>query len=166
MLQLLTLVAATAAVARAQSLTVANHCGESVLLFTQTSFGSIANYVNVGAGGSVNMGISSNWDGAINVGQWSTFRTSSPHINDAPRYGLHERCVLLYDWRSDLGWLDPFQQSRIQLCQSPNCFPPRLDGIADLDTLTVRDSRKCHLRYLPHLRLQRRYGDLLCRLGV
>ncbi|KAF8839657.1 Osmotin, thaumatin-like protein [Paxillus ammoniavirescens] len=53
---------------RAQSLNVVNKCGESVLLFTQSSFGTVANYVNVAAGASANLGISSNWDGAVNVG--------------------------------------------------------------------------------------------------
>ncbi|KIJ62186.1 hypothetical protein HYDPIDRAFT_94956 [Hydnomerulius pinastri MD-312] len=61
-------VVALATVAKAQSLNVVNECGESVLLFTQTSYGTIDNYVNVGAGASTNMGISSNWDGAVNVG--------------------------------------------------------------------------------------------------
>ncbi|KAI9567050.1 Osmotin thaumatin-like protein [Boletus coccyginus] len=54
--------------AQAQSLTVLNKCSKSVFLYTQTSFGSINNNVNVAAGASANMGISSNWDGAINVG--------------------------------------------------------------------------------------------------
>ena len=67
-LQLLALVAAIAAVTHAQSLTVVNDCSESVLLYTQTSYGSISNYVNVNAGASVDMGISTNWDGAVNVG--------------------------------------------------------------------------------------------------
>lgn len=67
-LPLLALVA-TAATANAQSLTVVNDCGESLLLFTQTSYGTIDNYVNVGAGASVDMGISTNWDGAVNVGK-------------------------------------------------------------------------------------------------
>ncbi|KAH0834885.1 Osmotin thaumatin-like protein [Lanmaoa asiatica] len=60
--------AALVTVAQAQSLTVVNKCSESVFLYTQTSFGSIANNVNVAAGASANMGISSNWDGAVNVG--------------------------------------------------------------------------------------------------
>ncbi|KAF9226408.1 Osmotin, thaumatin-like protein [Gyrodon lividus] len=60
--------AALATVATAQSLNVVNKCSESVLLYTQTSFGTINNYVNVAAGASANMGISSNWDGAVNVG--------------------------------------------------------------------------------------------------
>ena len=67
-LQLLALVAAIAAVTHAQSLTIVNDCSESVLLYTQTSYGSISNYVNVNAGASIDMGISTNWDGAVNVG--------------------------------------------------------------------------------------------------
>ena len=61
--------AALVTVAQAQSLTVLNKCSKSVFLFTQTSYGSIKNNVNVAVGASVNMGISSNWDGAINVGE-------------------------------------------------------------------------------------------------
>jgi len=61
--------AALVTVAQAQSLTVANKCSESVFLYTQSSYGSINNNVNVAAGASANMGISSNWDGAINVGE-------------------------------------------------------------------------------------------------
>ncbi|KAJ8596166.1 Osmotin, thaumatin-like protein [Rhizopogon salebrosus TDB-379] len=55
-------------VAQAQSLNVVNSCGEDVLLYTQTSFGTVNNNVNVAAGQSANLGISSNWDGAVNVG--------------------------------------------------------------------------------------------------
>jgi len=54
--------------AQAQSLVVVNRCGENVFLFTQTSFGNIANDVTVAPGASTDMGINSNWDGAINVG--------------------------------------------------------------------------------------------------
>ncbi|KAF8137369.1 Osmotin thaumatin-like protein [Boletus edulis] len=71
------LAAGTVAVVHAQSLTVVNQCSESVLLFTQTSFGTIDNFVNVGAGASANMGISSNWDGAINVGTGCTSDASA-----------------------------------------------------------------------------------------
>ena len=46
-------------VAQAQSLNVVNKCTETALLYTQTSYGSIQNNVNVAAGGSHNMGISS-----------------------------------------------------------------------------------------------------------
>ncbi|EIW80398.1 Osmotin thaumatin-like protein [Coniophora puteana RWD-64-598 SS2] len=60
--------AAVASVAQAQSLNVVNSCSEDVILFTQTSFGTIDNYVAVAAGASSDMGISSDWDGAINVG--------------------------------------------------------------------------------------------------
>lgn len=63
--------AAVVTVAQAQSLTVDNKCTESVFLYTQNSFGTIDNNVNVAAGTSFNMGISSNWDGAINVGKSS-----------------------------------------------------------------------------------------------
>ncbi|KAF8584067.1 Osmotin, thaumatin-like protein [Ramaria rubella] len=54
--------------AAAQSLNVVNKCSEEVFLFTQTSFGTIANNLVVPAGATQNMGISSNWDGAVNVG--------------------------------------------------------------------------------------------------
>ncbi|KAG2064346.1 Osmotin thaumatin-like protein [Suillus decipiens] len=60
--------AAIVTVAQAQSLNVVNSCSESVFLYTQTSFGSIDNNVTITAGQSSNLGISSNWDGAINVG--------------------------------------------------------------------------------------------------
>ena len=64
-----TLVAlAIASVARASSLTVVNKCTEGVLLNTQSSHGNIANNVQLGAGKTTNMHISSDWDGAINVG--------------------------------------------------------------------------------------------------
>ncbi|KAG2143043.1 Osmotin thaumatin-like protein [Suillus clintonianus] len=62
------ILAAIVTVAQAQSLNVVNSCTESVLLNTGTSFGTIDNNVNVAAGGSANLGISSDWDGAINVG--------------------------------------------------------------------------------------------------
>jgi hypothetical protein len=57
--------------ATAQSLNVVNKCSEEVFLFTQTSFGTIANNLQVQAGATQNMGISSNWDGAVNVGKCS-----------------------------------------------------------------------------------------------
>jgi hypothetical protein len=60
--------AAFATVANAQSLEVVNKCSEDVFLFTQTSFGTIKNNVVVAAGASTDMGISSNWDGAVNTG--------------------------------------------------------------------------------------------------
>lgn len=62
------MLAAIVTVAQAQSLNVVNSCSETVFLFTQTSYGSIDNDVTVGAGQSANLGISSNWDGAVNVG--------------------------------------------------------------------------------------------------
>ncbi|KAG1718742.1 Osmotin thaumatin-like protein [Suillus paluster] len=80
-LSALVLVAAVATVAQAQSLNVVNSCGESVFLYTQTSYGSVANNVNVAAGQSANLGISSNWDGAVNVGtgcSGSTCTTGGP----------------------------------------------------------------------------------------
>ncbi|KAG6379738.1 Osmotin thaumatin-like protein [Boletus reticuloceps] len=60
--------AALVTLAQAQSLTVVNKCSESVFLYTQTSFGSIQNNVIVPAGATQNLGISSNWDGAVNTG--------------------------------------------------------------------------------------------------
>jgi hypothetical protein len=65
-------VAAIATVAQAQSLNVVNSCSEAVLLYTQSSFGTVNNNVNVAAGASANLGISSNWDGAVNVGKCVT----------------------------------------------------------------------------------------------
>ncbi|KAE9405074.1 Osmotin, thaumatin-like protein [Gymnopus androsaceus JB14] len=53
-----------------QSLSVVNECSESVFLFTQTSFGTISNDLTVAAGATQDMGISTNWDGAINVGEY------------------------------------------------------------------------------------------------
>ncbi|EIW77976.1 Osmotin thaumatin-like protein [Coniophora puteana RWD-64-598 SS2] len=61
-------VAAVAAVANATSLKVVNKCSESVMLFSQSSYGTIDNNVNVAKGATRDMHISSNWDGAINVG--------------------------------------------------------------------------------------------------
>nr|GAT55209.1 predicted protein [Mycena chlorophos] len=61
--------AAFVAVAAAQSIIVDNLCSVPVFLFTQTGFGSISNNVHLAAGQTgYGMGISSNWDGAINVG--------------------------------------------------------------------------------------------------
>jgi hypothetical protein len=57
-----------AAVINAQSLEVVNKCSENIFLFTQTSFGTVNNKIVVSAGASTNMGISSNWDGAVNTG--------------------------------------------------------------------------------------------------
>ena len=66
--------------AAAQSLNVVNQCGEEVFLFTQTSFGTIANNLQVPAGATQNMGISSNWDGAVNVGKCCLPNMSSCHL--------------------------------------------------------------------------------------
>ncbi|KAI9455402.1 Osmotin thaumatin-like protein [Boletus coccyginus] len=79
--------------AQAQSLTVLNKCSKSVFLYTQTSFGSINNNVNVAAGASANVGISSNWDGAIN---------DSAHVR---RYWM-QQCGFLHHWWSHLEWCD------------------------------------------------------------
>lgn len=65
---LLLIAAAAVGSASAQSLKVVNQCPETVFLFTQTSFGSIANNVQVAAGATQDMAISTDWDGAINVG--------------------------------------------------------------------------------------------------
>ncbi|KIJ45428.1 hypothetical protein M422DRAFT_67199 [Sphaerobolus stellatus SS14] len=66
----LSLTAAAVFIARAQaaSLNVVNKCNIPVFLFTQSSSGTIANNLNVAAGATQNMGISANWNGAINVG--------------------------------------------------------------------------------------------------
>ena len=56
--------------AAAQSLNVVNKCSEEVFLFTQSSSGSIANNLQVPPGATQNMGISPNWDGAVNVGKY------------------------------------------------------------------------------------------------
>jgi hypothetical protein len=63
--------AAIATLTQAQSLNVVNSCSEAVFLYTQTSFGTVNNNVNVAAGQSANLGISSNWDGAVNVGKYA-----------------------------------------------------------------------------------------------
>ncbi|KAF8523679.1 Osmotin thaumatin-like protein [Hysterangium stoloniferum] len=52
----------------AASLNIVNKCNQQVFLFTQSSSGTIANNVVVGAGATRNMGISANWNGAVNVG--------------------------------------------------------------------------------------------------
>jgi hypothetical protein len=102
--------AALVTMVQAQSLTVVNKCTESVFLYTQNSFGSIDNNVNVAAGASANMGISSNWDGAINVGEllvsFSDLRGSA-HVR---RYWMQQRGILHHRW-SHLEWCDPLQQS-------------------------------------------------------
>lgn len=54
---------------RAQSLTVVNSCSFGVFLYTTNSYGSIDQNVQVGAGVTTDLGISSDWDGAINVGK-------------------------------------------------------------------------------------------------
>lgn len=64
----LVVLASLAAIAIAQSLQVINKCSEGVLLFTQTSTGTINNNIVLAAGATTDMGISSNWDGAVNVG--------------------------------------------------------------------------------------------------
>lgn len=73
MARLLSLVA-LAAYASAQSLTVVNQCGNDVFLYTQNSFGTISNNVALASGATQNLGISSDWDGAVNVGQWAMSR--------------------------------------------------------------------------------------------
>lgn len=65
---LLLIAAAAVGSASAQSLKVVNQCPDTVFLFTQTSYGSIANNVQVAAGATQDMAISTDWDGAINVG--------------------------------------------------------------------------------------------------
>jgi hypothetical protein len=59
---------AIASSAAAQSLHVVNKCQFPVFLYTQTSYGSILNNINLAAGATQAMGISSNWAGAINTG--------------------------------------------------------------------------------------------------
>lgn len=66
---LLSVIAAVAALVHAQSLNVVNSCPHPVFLYTQSSFGTIDNNVAVAAGQSANLHISSNWDGAVNVGK-------------------------------------------------------------------------------------------------
>lgn len=64
-------IAAVATMSRAQSLTVVNSCSFGVFLYTTNSYGSIDQNVQVGAGVTQDLGISSDWDGAINVGKSS-----------------------------------------------------------------------------------------------
>jgi hypothetical protein len=52
----------------AASLNVVNQCGSDLFLFTQSSFGTINQNVDIAAGTTVNMDISDDWDGAVNVG--------------------------------------------------------------------------------------------------
>lgn len=68
MLSALLVAAVAAGSASATSLKVVNECTQELFLFTQTSYGSVANNVAVAAGATLDMGISSDWDGAINVG--------------------------------------------------------------------------------------------------
>lgn len=63
-----TLISALATIVSAQTLNVVNKCSQSVFLNTVSSSGTIANDVTLAAGATKNMGISSNWNGAINVG--------------------------------------------------------------------------------------------------
>lgn len=53
---------------RAASLKVFNKCTGTVFLNTASSSGTIAGNVLLGAGKTADMRISSNWNGAINVG--------------------------------------------------------------------------------------------------
>ena len=97
-------------VAQAQSLTVLNSCSESVFLYTQTSFGTVNNNVNVAAGQSANLGISSNWDGAVNVGKHvvvSLFIFSLTTL--LARYRL--QWFYMHHWWPYLGWCHSLQQS-------------------------------------------------------
>jgi hypothetical protein len=70
------------AVTNAQSLEVVNNCNENVFLYTQTSFGTINNNIVVSAGASTNMGISSNWDGAVNIGMPFSYHLPSCVISN------------------------------------------------------------------------------------
>ena len=70
-MRLLVLLSAAAAVLAKASLHVDNKCKEPVFLFTQTEAngGHIKNNVHVKAGAKhVDMGISEDWKGALNVG--------------------------------------------------------------------------------------------------
>lgn len=103
-----TLISALAAIVSAQTLNVVNKCQQSVFLNTVSSSGTIANDVTLAAGATRNMGISSNWNGAINVGKY----LDSMYASNANLYvlfllsyrnGLRLQWFLHY-WRSDLGW--------------------------------------------------------------
>ncbi|KAH7887009.1 Osmotin thaumatin-like protein [Phlebopus sp. FC_14] len=88
-------VALLATVANAQSLNVVNSCSESVFLYTQSSSGTVGNNINVAAGASANLGISSNWDGAVNVGTGcnsggSTCTTGGPTWNGVTPFSRAE----------------------------------------------------------------------------
>jgi hypothetical protein len=87
--------AAIVAVAQAQSLNVVNSCSESVFLYTETSYGTVDNNVNVAAGQSANLGISSNWDGNVNVGKCVTPLLSFP-LNRPTRYRMQQRRLYMY----------------------------------------------------------------------
>jgi len=93
--------AIVATVAQAQSLTVINFCSEAVFLSTGTSYGTINNNVNVAAGRSANLGISSNWDGAINVGKCVIALLT---VSDrATRNWMQQRWFDMYHWWPYLG---------------------------------------------------------------
>lgn len=62
-------VAALAAVANAQSLNVVNSCTEDIFLYTATSDGKISPNIVAPAGKTTDMGISTDWDGAISAGE-------------------------------------------------------------------------------------------------
>lgn len=88
-------VAALIAVTSAQTLNVVNKCSEDVYLFAQTSFGTINGNVIVGAGTTLDMGISNNWDGAISTGTGcasdaSTCSTGGPTWDGVTPYSRAE----------------------------------------------------------------------------
>ncbi|KAG9316474.1 Osmotin thaumatin-like protein [Chiua virens] len=100
-------VAALVSLAQAQSLNVINRCPKPVHLHTQTSFGTIRDNVNLAAGASANLGISSDWDGAVNVGtgcdgSGSRCATGGPTWDgrtpfSRAEFNFHVRGVVTYD---------------------------------------------------------------------
>lgn len=101
-------VAALAAAAHAQSLNVVNKCTEDVFLLTQTSFGTVDTNVIATAGATVNLGISTNWDGAVSTGtgcssDGSTCATGGPTWDGVTPYSRAEfnfvRILAFLGWK-------------------------------------------------------------------
>jgi hypothetical protein len=128
MLSLILAALAVTSSAAAQSLHVYNKCPFPVQLFTQTSYGSIGNNFNVASGATQAMGISPNWAGAINVGEY-TKRVSinTDYRLNTTRHGLQWK-QLRYGW-SVVGRPHAVLACRVQLLGHPwLCHLRHLDG--------------------------------------
>ncbi|KAF7976506.1 hypothetical protein HWV62_6311 [Athelia sp. TMB] len=127
--------------ANAQSLHVVNKCSSSVFLFTQTSYGSIDNNVVVAAGATQPMGISANWDGAINVGTGCNAAGTSCTTGGPQWDGV-----------------TPFSRAEFNFVGAKTVFHLRQS-----DSQTVGNPWKCDVRHQSDLRLQRWDGNLVCQ---